>query len=106
MAQFLYVLQVTRPGMLTDGPTEAEMMAVGEHFAYLQKLEAEGTLIMAGRTQTTHPETMGLAIFNADSMEDALRIKNADPVIVKGVMTANVYPFSVALIEQKNVQAS
>ena len=105
MAQFLYVLQVTRPAMLTDDPTEAEMTAVGEHFAYLQKLMAEGVLIMAGRTQTTHPETMGLAIFNADSIEEATRIKDADPVIVKGVMTATVYPYSVALIKEANLKA-
>jgi uncharacterized protein len=100
--QFLYVLKVTRPEMLTGIPTPEEILAIDEHFAYLQKLQAEGTLILAGRTQTTHPGTMGLAIFNADSMEDALRIKNADPVIVKGVMTAEVYPYQIALIREAN----
>jgi uncharacterized protein YciI len=105
MQQFLYVLQVTRPEMLTDGPTDQEMAAVGEHFAYLQKLLAEGTLILAGRTQTTHPGTMGLAIFNANSMEEALAIKNADPAIVKDVMTAEVYPYQIALIKEANIVA-
>ncbi len=103
--QFLYVLQVTRPEMLTGIPTAEEILAIDEHFAYLQKLQAEGTLILAGRTQTTHPGTMGLAIFNATSMEEALSIKNADPVIVRGVMTAEVYPYQIALIKEANIVA-
>lgn len=103
MKQFLYVLQVTRPEMLTEGPTDREMAIVSEHFAYLQQLLAQGILILAGRTQTTHPETMGLAIFNAESMEAALAIKDADPAIVNGVMTAEVYPYQVALIKEANI---
>lgn len=102
MKQFLYVLQVTRPAMLTEGPTEHERSAIFEHFAYLEKLTDEGTLILAGRTQTTHPETMGLAIFNAESLEEAQAVKNADPVITKGVMTAEVYPYQIALINEGN----
>jgi uncharacterized protein len=103
MKQFLYVLQVTRPAMLTDGPNENERATLMEHFAYLEQLSQEGTLILAGRTQTKHPETMGLAIFNAESMEEAVKIKNSDPVIVEGVMTAEVYPYQIALINEANV---
>lgn len=102
MKQFLYVLQVTRPAMLTEGPTAEERAVLIEHFAHLDKLSEEGTLILAGRTQTTHPETMGLAVFNAESLEDAVRIKDSDPVITKGVMTATVYPYQIALINEGN----
>jgi uncharacterized protein len=102
MKQFLYVLQVTRPAMLIEGPTADERAALLEHFAHLDKLSEEGTLILAGRTQTTHPETMGLAIFNAESIEEAIKIKDSDPVIVKGVMTAEVYPYQIALINEGN----
>jgi uncharacterized protein len=103
MSQFLYVLQVTRPAMLTEGPNEHERKVLFEHFAHLQKLMEDGVLILAGRTQTTHPETMGLAIFNASSMDEAVKIKNSDPVIINGVMTAEVYPYQIAMIDEGNV---
>lgn len=102
MAQFLYVLQVTRPAMLTEGPNERERSVLFQHFAHLQKLMEDGVLILAGRTQTTHPETMGLAIYNADSLEAAVAIKDSDPVIIHGVMTATVYPYQIAFIDEAN----
>jgi uncharacterized protein YciI len=44
---------------------------------------------------------MGLAVFRAESEDAARRIVDADPVVVKGVMTATLYPFKVVLHEAK-----
>ncbi len=83
--------------MLRSGPTEQEAAAVAEHFAYLQDLTAKGVIILVGRTQTTDENTMGLAIFRAESEAAARQIMNGDPVVKKGVMTATLYPFKVVL---------
>ena len=58
MPQFLYRIQPTRPGMLTEGPTEREGAIVNEHFEYLQKIVAEGVVFMAGRTRTLENEPL------------------------------------------------
>ncbi len=101
--EFLYLLTPTRPAMLTDGQTEAESAAVGRHFAYLQQLEAAGSLILAGRTTENTQHTIGLAIFNAKDEAAARAIMLADPAVVAGVMQAELRPYRVALCCQANI---
>ena len=96
--QFLYVLKLTRPGMLTEGPTAAEQATVGRHFAYVQDLTNKGIAILVGRTQTTGPDTMGLCIFEADDEASARAIMDHDPAITDGVMTGTLYPYKIALM--------
>lgn len=69
------------------------------HLAYLQELKAKNVIILVGRTQTTDEDTMGLAIFRAESEEIARQIVNEDPVVKRGVLKATLYPFKVALRE-------
>jgi len=97
MQEFLYRLQLVRGDMLRTGPTDAEQVVVAEHFAYLQNLNAEGVIILVGRTLTTDENTMGLTIFRAESEDAARQIMNGDPAVKKGVMTATLYPFKVVL---------
>ncbi len=94
---FLYRIRPTRPAMLSEGPTPDEARIVGEHFAYLQGLLADGRLYMAGRTDTTGPQTHGLALFRADSPEQAQAVLDADPAVRQGVMVGEVFPFRLAL---------
>ncbi len=95
--QYLYRIQPTRLEMLTEGATSEEMEIIGEHFAYLQRLTDEGIMILVGRTLTTDKDTMGIAIFKANSDEEALALMNADPAVSKGVMDAKLFPFRIAL---------
>jgi len=44
--QFLYRIVPTRPEMLVSGPTEREMQVIDAHFAHLQKLAAEGVVVV------------------------------------------------------------
>jgi uncharacterized protein len=97
MPEFLYRTQLVRGDLLRTGPTTAEQAVVAEHFAYLQDLTAKGAIILVGRTLTTDENTMGLAVFRAESEDEALRIMNGDPAVAKGVMTATLYPFKVVL---------
>lgn len=98
MQEFLYKLQLVREDMLRTGPTHAEKAVVAEHFAYLQGLHAQGAIIFVGRTLNTDENSMGLAVIRADSEDAARQIMNGDPVVMKGVMTATLYPFKVALL--------
>jgi uncharacterized protein YciI len=97
MQEFLYKLLLVRGDMLRTGPTPQEQAVVAEHFAYLQDLAVKGAMILVGRTLTTDENTMGLAIFRAESEEVALQIMNGDPAVKKGVMTATLYPFKIVL---------
>jgi uncharacterized protein YciI len=97
MQEFLYKLQLVRGDMLRTGPTDAEQAVVAEHFEYLQDLTAKGVIILVGRTLTTDENTMGLAVFRAESEDAARQIMKGDPAVKKGVMTATLYPFKVVL---------
>lgn len=97
MPEFLYRLQLVRRDMLRTGPTDSEQAVVAEHSAYLQELNAQGVIILVGRTLNTDENTMGLTIFRAESEDAARQIMNGDPAIKKGVMTATLYPFRVVL---------
>ncbi|HYF65223.1 MAG TPA: YciI family protein [Herpetosiphonaceae bacterium] len=96
--QFLYMIRPARLAMLTEGPTAAEQAAVGEHFAYLQTLQASGTLVLAGRTLNTDESSFGIAIFYAESEAAAERIMRDDPAVRAGVMLATLYPYRIALL--------
>lgn len=54
--------------MLTDDPTAHESRTVAEHFAYLQQLAADGTVLMAGRTQTADEHTLGIPIATSQGL--------------------------------------
>jgi uncharacterized protein YciI len=97
MQEFLYRLQLVRGDLLRTGPTDSEQAVVTEHFAYLQNLNAQGVIILVGRTLTTDENTMGLTIFRAESEDAARQIMNGDPAVKKGLMTATLYPFKVSL---------
>jgi uncharacterized protein len=97
MPQFLYRIKPTRLAMLTDGPTEQEASIVGQHFRYLQRLLAEGVVLMAGRTLNTDERSFGIVVFEADSQAEAATLVDNDPAVKQGVMTAEFFPYRVAL---------
>ena len=102
MAQFLIKLRPSRLEMLTTGSTADEDRIVGEHFAYLQRLQAAGTLILAGRTLNTDEETMGIVIINAEDEAAARQLMADDPALINDVMRGTLYPYRVALISEGN----
>jgi uncharacterized protein YciI len=103
MPQFLYLIRPVRHTMLTEGPTEDEQFIVSEHFKYLQRLMADGVLILAGRTQDVDPEGMGIVVFNAESEDAARGIMQNDPAVHAGVFSARLFPYRIALIAPDNI---
>lgn len=104
MGQYLYLIRPARPELLTAGPNETEERAIADHFAYLQRLTADGQVLLAGRTQTTDPEGAGLIVFRADSDVDARTLVDADPAVAAGVFHARLFPYRVALLAEAALQ--
>lgn len=96
--QFLYLLKPTRIEMVTVGPTPEEQAIVGEHFAHLTSLTEQGVMLFVGRTQDNSPRTFGIAVFQAESEEQAQAIMKSDPAVRQGVMHAELFPFRIALV--------
>ena len=94
---YLYRIQPTRHEMLVEGKTPEEEEIIGEHFTYLERLTGEGVVMLAGRTLTTDKDGMGIVIFKARSDEEALALMKSDPAVSKGVMSAKLFPFRIAL---------
>lgn len=98
MNEYLYLLRPVRLGLVTEGPTPEEAAIVARHFAYLQDLTERGVMVLVGRTQNNDADTLGLAIFRAESDAAAEAIMRADPAVQNGVMTARLYPYKIALL--------
>ncbi len=67
---------------------------VSEHFKYLQKLQKEGLLTMAGRFSEV---LIGLVMIEASTKEEAMEIMNNDPAVKSGIFHAELYPWRIAL---------
>ena len=97
--QFIYVLKLTPSLIDPDNWTEIEERIVEKHFARLQELLQQGKLILAGKTAGEHNEkTFGIVILEVGSEAEAMTIMNTDPAVAEGIMTAQLFPYHVALI--------
>lgn len=100
---FLYVLKATRLGMLTEGPTDEEAVVLSEHLDYLARLGEEGTVLLAGRTQTHDESTFGLVILEGTE-EHAREVVASDPAVREGLMSATLFPYRVAVLGKRLAQ--
>lgn len=103
ITHYLYKIQPTRLGMLTEGPTPEEAEIISNHFNYLKDLTDNGIAIFVGRTLTTDERTFGITVFQADTEEKAREIMHNDPAVVHGVMRAELYPFRIVLTADNKV---
>lgn len=92
---WLVVLRPVREEMPFE-PTEEEARIVGAHYEYLQRLRAEGRLVLAGPSALPG-DTFGLGIFDQDERADVEAIVAADPAIAGGIMTAEIRPYRIAV---------
>jgi uncharacterized protein YciI len=100
MKQFMYILHLTPHYMQLSNWGEESNATIGNHFNYLKDLHAKGVMKMVGRTDLSieDNDNHGIAIFVAENEDAALEIMNNDPAVVNGLMTAKLYPFSIALL--------
>lgn len=98
--EFLYTLILVDRLFIEDNWTQEDEDIVGRHFKHLQKLKADGKLILAGKTSGLDLDTKGLVIFKAENLEEATAIMNSDPAIKEGIMTATLQQYDVALFNE------
>ena len=101
MSQFIYILQLKPHFRQSENWTDETNAILGQHWNYLVGLHQKGQITLVGRTNVdiSNEENRGIAIFEAADLEEAIAIMNADPCVAQGVMTAQVYPFSLALFK-------
>lgn len=100
--QYLYVLRPIPPLLNSDNWTQKDEEIVGRHFAALQGLLKEGRLILAGKTGGLDEKTFGLVVFEAENEAAARATMENDPAVSEGIMTAELFPYNVALMRGQN----
>jgi len=99
MAEWIYFIHAPRENF---GATmsERERAVWDEHFQRLQRLLAEGVMILVG--PTLGPVNTGIAVFEAPDEETARTIMEEDPTISSGIARGELRPFRVALLRGRD----
>jgi uncharacterized protein YciI len=98
MAEFICILTPPRQTFVDD-ITDEEREIMSRHFRYLQGLLAEGRLVLAGPSLGP---VFGVSVLEADDIQEARRIVDADPAVSSGLQTAEVSPFRVSLLRGRD----
>ncbi|MEA3321584.1 MAG: YciI family protein [Bacillota bacterium] len=98
---YIYLLRL--PERLYDPErwTEEEKTIVSRHFTYLKKNVEKGVVVLAGRTEQTDETGFGIVIFLARNEAEAERFMNNDPAVLSEIMTAELSPYRLALMNEK-----
>ena len=100
MRRYVLVILKTGPTKVPAGPERDEMFK--GHFANIDRLSAEGRLVVAGPLDGVDGRR-GIFIFTGSDVDEVRKQIATDPVIVKGEMTAELHKFygSAALMRVK-----
>jgi uncharacterized protein YciI len=99
MSEWIYFLHPPRDDFAAT-MTPEEQAAWGEHFERLQRLLADGVLVLAG--PTLGRINTGIAIFEAPDEDAARRIMEEDPAISGGFARGELRPFRVSLLRGRD----
>ena len=99
MAEWIYFIHAPREDFAAT-MTPEERAVWDTHFERLQRLLAEGVLILAG--PTLGPVNTGIAVVEAPDEAAARRLMEEDPAIASGIATGELRPFSVALLRGRD----
>lgn len=99
MAEWIYFIHPPRPDFAAT-MTDDEAAVWSTHFERLQRLTADGVMILVG--PTLGPVNTGVAIFEAPDEAAARRIMEEDPAIASGIATGELRPFRVSLLRGRD----
>ena len=106
--EFAYHLAMANQWMYVFGPgdrplredpsawTERDEQVASDHYLRLRQATIEGQVILAGRP--LGEEGPAVVVFDAENEEAARAFMEADPFVSEGLFTADLYPFSAALV--------
>jgi uncharacterized protein len=98
--QYIYQLKVVPRLLKEENWKDEDNKIVIEHFERLKVLTEERIVILAGRTLKIDEDGFGLVIFEATNDEEAQKIMENDPAVKKGIMTAQLHSYRVALLRK------
>ena len=93
MPTYIYIIHPYRHRFFDD-PTPEEQTVMDEHFNYLKKAAAAGTVILAGPCTD---DTFGLCVFRAANDDAANAFMFNDPSVKQNVMAAELHPIRVSV---------
>ena len=77
---------------------ELRHIAFEAHGAHLERLAAEGVVLLVARAMDASGDGFGLAIVEAPDDDAARALAAADPFVARGVARAHVYPFHLSFL--------
>ncbi len=80
--------------------TEHEQQAFADHFERLQRLVAEGVVVLAG--PTLGRVNTGIMVFEAPDEVSAHRLVAEDPTVTAGITTPELRPFRLSLLRGRD----
>lgn len=99
MAEWIYFIHPPRADFAAT-MTEVEQEAWGRHWERIQRLYADGTIILVGPTMG--PTNTGICVFEAPDEEAAMEIMRGDPAIAEGHAEGELRPFRVSLLRGRD----
>lgn len=99
MPSWIYFLHPPRADFAAT-MTDAEAEVFAEHFDHLQRLLADGTLVLAG--PTLGETNTGIAVIEAPDRAAAEALMNADPAIARGVVRGELREMRVSLLRGRD----
>jgi uncharacterized protein YciI len=99
MSEWVYFIHPPRDGFAAT-MTDEETAVWGVHLERLQRLLAQGVLVLAG--PTLGRINTGITIFEAPDEDAARGIMSEDPVIAGGYARGELRPFRVSLLRGRD----
>lgn len=99
MSSWVYFLHPPRDDFAAT-MTPAEEEAFAAHFTYLQRLLADGTLVLAGPT-LGHVNT-GIAVIEAPDERAARAVMDGDPAVAAGVVRGELREMRISLLRGRD----
>ncbi|MEH7444988.1 YciI family protein [Bacillus sp. JJ1122] len=97
MEEFVYLIKPVRKDFI-ETMTEEESGIMEIHFHYLNALLSDEKLILAGPCLDG---AFGIVVFRAETMDAAREIMVNDPAVLHGLMSAEIHPYRVSLIQPR-----
>ena len=98
--EFIYVLKLIPRLHKEENWTAGDEGIVKRHFTRLKEMTDSGVVILAGRTLNEEENAFGIVVFEADDEEQARAFMEEDPTVKEGIMTAELFPYRVALLRK------
>ena len=99
MAEWIYFIHPLRDNFAAT-MTDEEKGVWATHFERLERLHAEGVIVLVG--PTLGETNTGIAIFDAPDEAAARRIMDEDPTIAGGYARGELRPFRVSLLRGRD----